>query len=41
MKSGSYVSEYINNFINNEPIPGIEFEYMLSKQLAPQISVEW
>ena len=40
MKSGSYVSEYINNFINNEPIPGIEFEYMLSKQLAPQISVE-
>ena len=40
MKSGSYVSEYINNFINNEPISGIEFEYMLSKQLAPQISVE-
>lgn len=38
-KSGSYVQEYIGNFLNSEPIPGIEFEYMLSKQLAPNIPV--
>lgn len=39
-KSGSYVQEYIGNFLNSEPIPGIEFEYMLSKQMAPNIPVK-
>ena len=39
-KSGAYVSEYVNNFLDKEPIPGIEFEYNMVKQLAPQIPVE-
>ena len=39
-KSGSYVNEYVNNFLDKEPIPGIEFEYMLTKQMAPNIPVE-
>ena len=34
-KSGNYVDEYVNNFLDKEPIPGIEFEYMLVQQMAP------
>ncbi len=39
-KSGSYVNEYVNNFLDKEPIPGIEFEYMLINKMAPSITVE-
>jgi len=40
MKNNQYVQEYIQHFINNEPIPGIETEYALMNQLAPNIPVE-
>ena len=36
----SYVSEYQNHFLNNEPIPGIEYEYQLMQQLAPNVPVD-
>ena len=40
IKSSSYCSEYVRHFIDNEPIPGIETEYALMQQLAPNIPVE-
>ena len=40
MKNNQYVQEYISHFIDNEPIPGIETEYALMNQLAPNIPVE-
>ena len=39
-KSSAYVDEYVNNFLDKEPIPGIEFEHMLVSQMAPNIPVE-
>ena len=39
-QSGAYVREYVRNFIDNEPIPGIETEYQLMNALANQIPVE-
>lgn len=39
-KSASYCSEYVRHFIDNEPILGIETEFALLGQLAPQIPVE-
>ena len=39
-KSINYCSEYVRHFIDNEPIPGIENEYMLMNQLSPNIPVE-
>lgn len=39
-ESGAYVNEYVNSFIDGEPIPGIEFEYELYNALAPSIPVE-
>lgn len=33
----SYTQEYIRNFLDNEPIPGITWEYDYVKQLLPQI----
>ena len=40
MKNNQYVQEYVRHFIDNEPIPGIETEYALMNQLAPNIPVE-
>ncbi len=39
-ESGSYAAEYIRNFLNGEPIPGIQLEYTLTKGLLPGITVE-
>jgi len=39
-ESGSYVQEYVRHFIDNEPIPGIEFEHQLINMIAPTITVE-
>ena len=39
-KHGSYVREYVQNFLNGEPIPGIEAEYAMMKQLAPNIPLQ-
>lgn len=36
----AYVHEYVRNFIDNEPIPGIETEYQLMNMVANQIPVE-
>ena len=38
--SRSYCQEYVRHFIDAEPIMGIENEYALSQQLAPNIPVE-
>ncbi len=39
-KNGSYVQEYIRNFLDFEPIPGIEWEYAKSKEMLESISLE-
>ena len=35
-----YVSEYIRNFLEGEPIPGIEYEFELFERFIPEISLE-
>ena len=39
-QSSDYVQEYVENFLDNEPIPGIEKEYAIMNQLAPNIPLE-
>ncbi len=39
-ESGRLVGEYIRNFLENEPIPGIEKEYEYYKKLLPGIKIE-
>lgn len=39
-QSERYVDEYIRNFLQGEPIPGIEYENALIQQLLPSISIE-
>lgn len=39
-KNNAYVNEYVRHFIDNEPVPGIENEYAIMNQIAPNISVE-
>jgi zinc protease len=39
-KSSAYVGEYIRNFLNNEPMPGIAYEFDLYKKYLPTISVK-
>lgn len=39
-ESGSYAREYVRHFIDNEPIPGIEYEYQITNVIANQIPVE-
>ena len=39
-ESRSYASEYIRNFLQNEPIPGIAYEYELYKKFVPGIKLE-
>jgi zinc protease len=38
--SARFAAEYVANFLQNSPAPGIEFEYALVQSLLPQISVE-
>ncbi|HFB61661.1 MAG TPA: insulinase family protein, partial [Bacteroidetes bacterium] len=38
-KSATLASEYINNFTQKEPVPGIAEEYKLAKELIPQINL--
>ena len=40
VSSQSYCKEYARHFIDNEPTPGIEFEYMLMNQYVPQLPVD-
>ncbi len=37
-ESGSFAQEYISYFLNDEPSPGIAYEYALVKQLLPTIT---
>ncbi len=39
-ETSSYIRECVDNFIENEPMPGIEREYMLYNVLAPNLPVE-
>jgi zinc protease len=39
-ESENYASEYIRNFLSDEPIPGIAFEYDFYKKVLPTITVE-
>lgn len=38
-KNDSYASQYVNHYVDNTPIPGIESEYALMNQLAPNLPV--
>lgn len=38
--SASYAAEYIRNFLQNEPIPGIEYEFKLWKKYIPTITLD-
>ncbi|MEL7004846.1 MAG: pitrilysin family protein, partial [Bacteroidota bacterium] len=38
-ESGRYAGEYVRNFLTNEPIPGIAFEYDFYKKVMPSISL--
>jgi zinc protease len=37
--SGSYVGEYVSNFLEGDAFPGIEYEYALVRQLLPAVTV--
>jgi zinc protease len=37
--SSALVGEYINNYLQGEAIPGIEYEYRITKQLVPTITL--
>ncbi|MEO6877472.1 MAG: insulinase family protein, partial [Gemmatimonadaceae bacterium] len=37
--SASFVGEYVNNYLQDEPIPGIDYEYKLAQQLVPTITL--
>lgn len=39
-ESQSYTSEYVNHFLEEEPSPGITFEFEFLKQIVPTITVE-
>jgi zinc protease len=38
--SDRFAAEYIRSYLYDEPIPGIEYEYALQKQLIPEISLQ-
>lgn len=40
-KTSSYIHECVRHFLDNEPMPGIEFENMLYNAVAPQIPVNF
>ena len=39
-ESRNYADEYIQNFLQEEPIPGIEVEYAIAKQFLPGITLD-
>ena len=39
-KNEAYVNSYVRHFLDNEPIPGIENEYSLMNQVAPNLPLE-
>ena len=39
-ENGEYVQAYVRNFLDGDPIPGIDTDYMIAQQLTQQIPVE-
>lgn len=39
-QNANYVREYVRNFLDGEPIPGVENEYTLYNQIVPNIPLE-
>jgi zinc protease len=39
-QSASFASEYIRNFLEGEPIPGIEYEFELYRRFVPEITLK-
>lgn len=39
-ESDLFASEYVRHFLQREPIPGIEYEFELTKRFLPEITVE-
>jgi zinc protease len=39
-ESNTYASEYIRNYLEDEPVPGIEFEYEFAVKHIPGITIE-
>src|SRR5207244_3147815 len=39
-ESKSFTDEYVRNFLEKEPYPGIEFEFELHKKFLPGITLE-
>lgn len=39
-ETGHYIHQCVRNFLDNEPMPGIEFENMLYNAIAPQLPVD-
>jgi zinc protease len=39
-RSGVYAAEFIRNFLYDEPIPGIEYEFELFKKFVPELTLE-
>ena len=39
-ETGVYIHDYVRNFLDNVPIPGIEFENMLYHETLPQLPVQ-
>jgi len=39
-ESGSHASEYIRNFLENEPMPGADIEYALHQRFLPEITLD-
>lgn len=40
MKNQEFTGQYVSHFISNEPIPSIEQEYDIYKQIVPMLSVD-
>ena len=39
-ESSSYANEYVRHFLENEPIPGMEFEYRIASTYVPTVTAE-
>ncbi len=39
-ESGRYADEYVRNFLEDEPAPGIAFEYAFAQKVLPEITLE-
>ena len=40
IESNRIVGQYINNYLRDNPIPGIAWEYNITKRLLPSIKLE-